>query len=259
MKKIIIIPIPKNASTSLNLIFAKNNLLNNIDFGHKKLSQILPLINENDNIIIACIRNPYHRLISFYYWTISWNDKYYELREFIQKKYKKDIDLIDDNVIMTELINSNIIDNDNEIFLENYFNNKKEYKKIKLIRNTDRYKLIEKYKNDGFVKTLEKTLNDKDYFKDFYIFIHNSQLSFITPKNKVKYFIKQENLHEDINNILNELKLDTIKNKKRNISIDNKNIYKIELNNLKNNKILLKNVNILLKEDFKYFNYKILI
>ena len=40
MKKIIIIPIPKNASTTLNLIFAKMKLLNNTDFDHKKLTEI---------------------------------------------------------------------------------------------------------------------------------------------------------------------------------------------------------------------------
>ena len=259
MKPIIIIPIPKNSSTSINLIFSKLNLLNKIDFGHKKLSEILKLVNEEDNIILACIRNPYHRLISFYYWTISWNNKYNDLRKLIETKYNKNINLINDNVIMRELINSNIIDNDNEIFLENYFNNKKEYKKIKLIKDINRYNLIKKYENDGFVKTLENTLNDKKYFEPFHIFIHNSQLSFITPKEKVKYFIKHENFFKDINYILSELKLNKIENIKRNISINNKNIYNLEINNLKENKLLLKKVNNLLQEDLNYFKYDIII
>ena len=255
MKKIIIIPIPKNASTTLNLIFAKMKLLNNTDFDHKKLTEILKLVDASNNTIIACIRNPYNRLISYYYWTISWNNKYNTLRKLIESKYNKNINKVDNDIIMNELINSDIIDNDNEIFLEKYFNKKKEYKKIKLIKNIDRYNLIKKYENDGFIKTLENTLNNKEYFKDFYIFINNSQLSFIKPLNRVKYLIKQENLNEDINNILNDMKLNNIEEKKRNVSINDKNIYCLELNNLKKNKTLLKKINNLLKEDFENLDY----
>ena len=259
MKPIIIIPIPKNASTSLNLMFAKNNILNKTDFDHKKLSEILPLINEKNNIIIACIRNPYHRLISFYYWTISWNNKYCKLREYIENKFSKNINLVNDKIIMNELLKSQIIDNDNEIFLEKYFNKKKEHKKIKLIKDINRYKIVKKYEQEGFTRTLEKTLNDKNYFDAYYKFIHNSQLSFIKPKDKVKYIIKQENLHDDVNSVLKELNLEKINNKKRNISINNSDTYTNEMNYLKKNKLLLSKINNLLKEDLEYFQYDKLI
>ena len=181
------------------------------------------------------------------------------VRKLIEKKYKKNINLISNNIIMKELIESDIIDNDNEIFLEKYFNKKKEHKKIKLIKNIDRYNIVKKYEEEGFVKTLEKTLNNEEYFKSYYTFIHNSQLSFITPRDKVKYLIKQENLFNDVNSILTELKLEKIEDKKRNISINNKDIYNIEINNLKKNKLLLKKINNLLKDDLNNFNYDMII
>ena len=61
--------------------------------------------------------------------------------------------------------------------------------------------------------------------------------------------------NDDINNILNDMKLNNIKKEKRNVSINDKNIYCLELNNLKKNKTLLKKINNLLKEDFENLDY----
>lgn len=191
-KKIHFLHIPKNAGSTFKTMYPY--------FKKKKLSPHYEATPKNNKINIVIIRNPYTRLISI----------------FSHIKYRTNINTSND------LINFETLDD----LCKAYFDsNHKYHQKAKYLFTW----------NDGdIIKYKKKNYFTKEYYgcdKTLQRCIHwCPQSLFVKDKNKIQYFIKFENLNNDLINlqnigILEKVKIshskkspDTIKNKNNDIT-----------------------------------------
>jgi len=256
-KCVLLVPIPKNASSSLKYLFAKNNILFKNDVKHLHIKKIKSKFNIKFNYnIISCIRNPYDRIYSYYNWHNNYYLEHYEFSINLEQKYNKKIKELSDQTIINELKQINFQNINELIYLDYYLNTNKLMERVDLIKNYNIKKInqCKLFKSENFTTCLNKTLNNCKYHSGFFKFIYNLQINYIDI-NDNNYFIKYENFNNDLNYIKQKFNLNYCDNLV-NINLTKKNNLN-DFNKLFEDKNLLIKLNKILYDDFKYFNYKI--
>ena len=196
--KILFIHIPKNAGNSIhrNLIDLNFNI---VTFGHRRLLDIDEEIKKKYKIL-AVIRNPYDRLVSYYSFYKTYNKRFIDLKKELQKKYKTRIHNIDKKILIDHLKNMESLEWSEKFIKKNPRLINKILNKLNGI-NEENFNFNISFK-DWLFNNLNKILSQHKYLEDNY---------------KVDYLLRFENIEVDYQKFLDNY---GIKNKlpRKNIS-----------------------------------------
>ena len=229
-KKILFIHIPKNAGNSIhrNLIDLNFNVILK---GHSKLIDINEEIKKTHKIL-AVVRNPYDRLVSYYSFYKTYNQRFIVLKKKIETEYQTNIKNINNKILINHL------------------------KKMESLEWTEKFiqknpKIITKIINK-IININEKKFNLNISFKEWLILNLpklEEQHNYLNDKYKVDYLLKFENINEEYNNFLyefgikEELPKKNISNHKHYIEYYNEDIFNLVRN--------------FVKKDCEIYNYEL--
>lgn len=216
MKKIIFIHIPKNCGNSIKRLLTKEkNIIlydkfNNIFQTGKKLSDY-----EKDEYLdiyykFAIIRNPWDRLVSYYFHIKRYLEIKINFRRELEVKYGLDISQISNRKIIENLKYLDTLEYSEEFI--NYLTKKniiqKRIDEIKLNKLVDINKL-NMYKKHNFKSFWNYVIKNKDI--QHYNFLKTSQYDYIksnNEKNMINDIIRFENLNQEFEIVKNKLNLE---------------------------------------------------
>lgn len=258
--KIIFIHIAKNCGNSMKRFLSSAKKHELCDLG--KLFHVTISLKDYEKKYLnlkkyfkfTIIRNPWDRIVSYYNFIINYPYKHFKFIEKLEKKYNKNINKIEKNIIKENLKEFEYLKYSNEYINELEKRNMLENRIIELYKGKEYYiKIWENYKKFSFkefwIHVISK--NKNIYKKNTHIkFLKNTQKKKIEVSNKdnsIDMILRYEKLNDDIQLLKNKLEInyDLVKvnsNKHNNY----RSYYDDEIK-----EILLP----FIKEDLQYFSY----
>lgn len=232
--KILFIHIPKTAGNSIYRNLLQHNL-KILKMKHLTINQIKKKVNTDDYTKLCVVRNPYDRFVSLYFFKISHDEKFYNLKNYIEKTTNKNIKNIDNNILISYLRNLKGVEWDNT-FIEK--NNGIVLKNINKLKNINLNNITD-LKNKKFKNWLIENISSLKQQNEY------------TENEKIDFLLKFENLNKEYELFLKKLNLNYIKLEKKNTS-QHKNYLSYY------DEELLKIIKPYVIKDCKIFNYTLL-
>ena len=232
--KILFIHIPKTAGNSIYRNLLEHNL-NIFKMKHFTLTEIKKKINIYNFIKLCVIRNPYDRFVSLYFFKISHDEKFYNLKIHIEKKTNKSIKDIDNKTIISYLKNLEGVEWDEKFIKNNKETVLKNINKLKNINLNNINNLKNKKFKNWLIENISSIKQENQYIEN----------------EKIDFLLKFENLDEEYNLFLKKLNINNIKLEKKNTSKHKNYLFYYDNE-------LLKIIKPYIIKDCEMFNYKIL-